>query len=145
MNAWNTARQYNRWRRSDTAYELSPDLRDAFEEHLLICHECALDVRAEALAWMRQTPTTGLLSPPMRRVGEGQACRKACNGQARWWAGFARVRQSLVADRVRDVLGGCGYQLWFLPDAARSWSGDQSSVSPQPPVTFRHRSGYEHG
>jgi len=51
--------------------ELSPDARDAFEEHMFDCTECAFDVRSgsafvgEAKA---QLPTIGLGSPAAKKV-----------------------------------------------------------------------------
>ena len=66
--------------------ELSPELRDAFEEHMFECQECALDVRAgnvfltEAKAQLPE-----LTAPPATREAARPAPSRA---KKPWWSVF---------------------------------------------------------
>jgi hypothetical protein len=71
--------------------ELSPELRDAFEEHMFECQECALDVRAgnvfltEAKAQLPELTAKTAPQPPPREAPRSAAPR----GKKPWWSVFA--------------------------------------------------------
>jgi hypothetical protein len=72
--------------------ELSPNLRDAFEEHLFDCPECAFDVRAgasfvnEAKIQLPQLPAS-TAEPAPAWPGQTRQAAKKRNGLS-WWRPF---------------------------------------------------------
>jgi hypothetical protein len=84
--------------------ELSPDVRDAFEEHMFDCTECALDVRSgsafigEAKA---QLPGIGLGSPAANKTAMPREKNK------QW---FAWLRPAFAVPVLATLLLVVGYQ-----------------------------------
>ncbi|HEX4311408.1 MAG TPA: zf-HC2 domain-containing protein [Acidobacteriaceae bacterium] len=85
--------------------ELSPDQRDAFEEHFFECYECALDVRAEA-AFIQEAKT----QLPLMAVPAAVPVRtpvKPAKEERDW---FAWVRPSWAVPTFAALLVVIGYQ-----------------------------------
>jgi hypothetical protein len=78
--------------------ELSPELRDAFEEHMFECQECALDVRAASVflteAKAQLPELTAPAAPQAGRVTLGPASARA---KKPWWSVFAMPAFALPA------------------------------------------------
>jgi hypothetical protein len=84
--------------------ELSPDVRDAFEEHMFDCSECALDVRCGSLfvgEAKAQLPTIGLGSPAAKKVSLPREKDK------QW---FAWLRPAFAVPVMATLLVVVGYQ-----------------------------------
>ena len=91
--------------------ELSPELRDAFEEHFFECPECAMDVRAAAVfldeAKEQLPELTGPFSAP---AGERQRIVTAVKPEKKtpWWAGL--LRPALAGPVFAALIAVVGYQ-----------------------------------
>jgi hypothetical protein len=93
--------------------ELSPETRDAFEEHLFDCHECALDLRAGAafvdeakIQLHRLAPN--LSAPLPARLRPARVKRE-------WWLSW--LQPAFAAPAFATLLLLIGYQnLVVLPD-----------------------------
>lgn len=83
--------------------ELTPDVRDAFEEHMFDCQECALDVRSGSMfveEAKEQLPTL-----PASSAAEG--ARKSASGRAEW---FSWLRPAFAVPVFAALLLVVGYQ-----------------------------------
>ena len=108
--------------------ELSPDGRDAFEEHMFDCAECALDVRAGA-AFVGEAKVqlpkfaAGVLSP--YKVA---APPQKINRWTSWW------RPIFVAPVLAGLLVVVGYQNLVILPALRTEAG-QPRIVPTAPLS----------
>lgn len=86
--------------------ELEPDLREEFEEHLFDCHECSLDLRAEALFIEEAKLQLPELTPSFeasRRVAHVKPQKKSVD-----W--FAWLRPAFAVPTFAAMLAVIGYQ-----------------------------------
>ncbi|HEY9127177.1 MAG TPA: zf-HC2 domain-containing protein, partial [Acidobacteriaceae bacterium] len=88
--------------------ELSPELRDAFEEHFFECPECAMDVRAAALfideAKEQLPELTGPLAVPSAERQPAAVKEK----KSAWWSTL--LRPALAAPVFAALIAVVGYQ-----------------------------------
>jgi hypothetical protein len=120
--------------------ELSPEARDAFEEHMFGCPECALDVRSgttflsEAKA---QLPTIGLGSPAASKTRGAGKTSMLPEKDKRW---FTWLRPAFAVPAMAALLVVVGYQnLVTLPALRRS--ADQPHIVKVAPLYGATRGG----
>jgi len=95
--------------------ELSADVRDEFEEHLFVCHECAMDMRT-ASVFLEQGKAV-LAEPEVATVIEKEKSRP---GLFAWW------RPAFAIPAMAALLLVIGYQnLVTLPQLTRSLNKPQ--------------------
>ena len=105
--------------------ELSPELRDAFEEHFFDCQECAMDLRAASVfleeAKVHLPELTGPLATPAAErpvpVLEKQPGKKES-----WWSSL--LRPAFAAPVFATLLAVVGYQNLVTLPALRASSGE---------------------
>jgi hypothetical protein len=110
--------------------ELSPELRDAFEEHFFDCQECAMDLRAASVfleeAKVHLPELTGPLATPAAErsapVREKQAGKKES-----WWSSL--LRPAFAAPVFATLLAVVGYQNLVTFPALRA-SSSEPMLSP---------------
>ena len=99
--------------------ELSPELRDAFEEHFFDCPECAMDVRAAAVfidvAKEHLPELTGPLAIP---ASERQPVTGVQEKKQRWWSSL--LRPALAMPVFAALIAIVGYQNAVTLPALRS-------------------------
>jgi len=93
--------------------ELSPELRDAFEEHFFDCPECALDLRSATVfleeAKVQLPELTGPLSVPSgSRPVPGKPAAEKADKKDKWW--FSLWRPAFAAPVFAALLLVIGYQ-----------------------------------
>jgi hypothetical protein len=95
--------------------ELSADVRDEFEEHLFVCHECAMDMRT-ASVFLEQGKAV-LAEPEVATVIEKEKSRP---GLFAWW------RPAFATPAMAALLLVIGYQnLVTLPQLTRALNRPQ--------------------
>jgi anti-sigma factor RsiW len=103
--------------------ELSPEIRDAFEEHFFDCAECAMDVRAAAVFLdeaKEQLPelTGPLATPAAERPVLAPAKAKNTAKKDPWWS--ALLRPALAMPVFAVLIAIVGYQNIVMLPALRS-------------------------
>jgi Putative zinc-finger len=85
--------------------ELTPELRDAFEEHMFDCHDCAMDVRAGAL-FLDETKVQlpQITEPEARKAPE----RERAANKKPWWTFW--TMPGFAAPAFAALLGVIAYQ-----------------------------------
>jgi hypothetical protein len=106
--------------------ELTPDARDAFEEHVFDCPECALDLRAGALF----VHEANVQLPELVASHAGHAVAKASgkrNSWLSWW------RPAFAAPAFAALLIVVGYQNFVTFPALRQ-SANEPRLAPLAPL-----------
>jgi hypothetical protein len=106
--------------------ELTPDARDAFEEHVFDCPECALDLRAGALF----VHEANVQLPELVASHAGHAVAKASgkrNSWLSWW------RPAFAAPAFAALLIVVGYQNFVTVPALRQ-SANEPRLAPLAPL-----------
>ncbi len=94
--------------------ELSPDARDAFEEHMFECHECALDVRSGFAL-------VGEVKTQLPEIMAGSAAGKTLIPREKGRQWFAWLRPVFAVPALAMLLVVVGYQnLVTLPALHKS-------------------------
>jgi hypothetical protein len=106
--------------------ELTPDARDAFEEHLFDCPECALDLRAGALFVHEAKVQLPELVASQTRSGTAQA-----SGKRNFW--FSLLRPAFAAPVFAALLIVVGYQNFVTFPALRE-SANEPRLAPVAPL-----------
>ena len=108
--------------------ELSPELRDAFEEHFFDCPECAMDVRAAAMFMDEAKEQLPELTGPMAvPAAERPAPVVAKEKKAPWWS--ALLRPALAMPVFAALIAIVGYQNFVTLPALRS-SASEMRLAP---------------
>jgi hypothetical protein len=116
--------------------ELTPDAREAFEEHLFDCPECALDLRAgaafveEAKAQLPELTST-LPAPVPSRLRNSRAKRE-------WWLSW--LQPAFAAPAFATLLLVIGYQNLVTFPALRA-AANQPRLLPWAPLRGATRGG----
>ncbi len=106
--------------------ELTPDARDAFEEHVFDCPECALDLRAGAL-FVREAKAQ-LPEPVSSQARSGMA---TTSGKRNLW--FSLWRPAFAAPVFAALLIVVGYQNFVTFPALRQ-SANEPRLAPMAPL-----------
>lgn len=112
--------------------ELSPELRDAFEEHFFDCQECAMDVRAEA-AFIEEAKEhlpelTGPLAVPAAERKPVEALEK----KQPWWSSL--LRPALAMPVFAALIAIVGYQNIVMLPALRGAANEMQLA----PTVYLH-------
>lgn len=83
--------------------ELAPDVRDAFEEHMFDCQECALDVRSGSMF----VEEVKVQLPALAAGSPAEGVRQAASKRAEW---FSWVRPAFAVPVFAALLLLVGYQ-----------------------------------
>jgi hypothetical protein len=106
--------------------ELSPELRDAFEEHYFECPECAMDVRAAAVfideAKEHLPELTGPLATPVSERKLGGMPVETRQKKQPWWSGL--LRPALALPVFAALIAIVGYQNAVTLPALRMAAGE---------------------
>ncbi len=115
--------------------ELSPEQRDAFEEHMFECQECAMDVRAGSMflseAKIQLPEIASAAVPPAARVVPA-----ASNRKKPWWSFLTSPAfgPAFAAPAFAALLGVIAYQNFATIPALRTASAEPRMV----PWTMLH-------
>jgi anti-sigma factor RsiW len=111
--------------------ELSPELRDAFEEHFFDCQECAMDLRAASVfleeAKVHLPELTGPLATPAAERPAAIHEKKQVGKKAPWWSSL--LRPAFAAPVFATLLAVVGYQNLVTFPALRA-SSSEPMLSP---------------
>lgn len=113
--------------------ELAPEARDAFEEHLFDCPECALDLRAGAL-FVREAKVQ---LPQLAASQAGSGMAKASGKRNPW---FSMWRPAFAAPAFAALLIVVGYQNFVTFPALRQ-SANEPRLAPLAPLRSATRGG----
>ncbi len=106
--------------------ELSPELKEAFEEHMFECTECALDVRAgnvflsEAKVQLPELKARAAVQAPARPVPAKE--------KKPWWSVFAMP--ALAAPAFAALLAVIAFQNFSTIPSLRSAAEEPSIIAP---------------
>jgi hypothetical protein len=106
--------------------ELTPDARDAFEEHVFDCQECALDLRAGALFVREAKAQLPELVASQAKSGTAKA-----GGKRNLW--FSLWRPAFAAPAFAALLIVVGYQNFVTFPALRQ-SANEPRLAPLAPL-----------
>jgi len=106
--------------------ELTPDVRDAFEEHVFECPECALDLRAGA-AFVREAKVQ---LPDVVASHAGSGVAKAREKRTSW---FSWWRPAFAVPAFAALLVVVGYQNFVTFPALRQ-SANEPRLAPMAPL-----------
>lgn len=106
--------------------ELTPDVRDAFEEHIFECPECALDLRAGAL-FVREAK----VQLPDVVASDGRSGMPKARGKRSSW--FSWWRPAFAVPAFAALLILVGYQNFVTFPALRR-SANEPSLAPLAPL-----------
>jgi hypothetical protein len=113
--------------------ELTPDARDAFEEHLFDCPECALDLRAGAL-FVREAK----VQLPELVGSEARNAVAGSREKRNFW--FSLLRPAFAGPAFAALLILVGYQNFVTFPALRH-SANEPRVAPLAPLRSATRGG----
>ena len=106
--------------------EFTPEDREAFEEHLFDCPECALDLRAGAVFVREAKVQLPELVPPKTRPGVTKA-----RGKQNFW--FSLWRPAFAAPALAALLIVVGYQNFVTFPALRQ-TANEPRLAPVAPL-----------
>ena len=109
--------------------ELTPEAREAFEEHVFDCHECAMDIRAAA-AFVDEAK---IQLPALVRPLPSSPSAKPSKSKAKWDLWFAWLRPAVAAPVFAALLLVLGYQNFVTYPALRA-DADQPRLLPSAPL-----------
>jgi len=95
--------------------ELTPEQRDAFEEHVFDCHDCALDLRAAA-AFMEEAK----VQLPALAAAAAPPAINAVKRRSRWEGWFSFGRPAFAVPAFAALLAVIGFQNFVTLPALRS-------------------------
>jgi hypothetical protein len=120
--------------------ELSPELRDAFEEHFFDCPECAMDVRSAAVfideAKEHLPELTGPMAIPAAERKPGTLKSETREKKQPWWAGLVSglLRPALAVPVFAALIAVVGYQNIVTMPALRSAANEMQLA----PTVYLH-------
>jgi hypothetical protein len=114
--------------------ELTPDVRDAFEEHVFDCPQCALDIRSGAAFVDEAKSQLPDLAKGLAVVQEAVKPPQTRNSRLSWW------RPLFAVPTFAALLIACGYQNLVIFPALRT-AAIQPRIVPTAPVHGATRGG----